>query len=82
MRAISAINIDDRLYQKAATLAQQLHIEPEALVTIALQDYIRSHSKALLCQSLDSAYAGGLDESEQLMLEAMRHHQRQLWSDA
>jgi hypothetical protein len=43
-----------------------------------MEEYLRRKTDRELVQSINEAYADGLDESEQIMLEGMRHHQGQL----
>jgi hypothetical protein len=70
--------IQDLLYEQASVLAAQMQISPNELFSLAIEDYIRRSRSRTLLQSINEAYADGLDESEQAMLEGMRRHQRQL----
>ena len=70
--------IQDLLYEQASVLAAQMQISPNELVSLALEDYIRRNRNQNLLQHINEAYADGLDDSEQAMLERMRRHQRQL----
>ena len=42
-----------------------------------MEEFLRRKKHHQLVESVNEAYADGLDESEQIMLEAMRHHQGQ-----
>lgn len=75
---IQEISIPDSLYEQASNLAQEMQVSPSDLFSLALKDYLHRHHSQKLLQSTDDAYADGLDESEQAILEGMRRHQRQL----
>ncbi|NJR67003.1 MAG: hypothetical protein HC772_19525 [Leptolyngbyaceae cyanobacterium CRU_2_3] len=70
--------IQDLLYEQASVLAAQMQISPNELFLLAIEDYIRRSRSQNLLQSINEAYADGLDDSEQAMLEGMRRQQRQL----
>ena len=74
----TAIALDESLSQEVNLLAKTLKISPSELFTLAIREYLQQHGREFILQSLDEAYADGLDESEKYMLEKMRHHQRQL----
>ncbi|PZV14289.1 MAG: hypothetical protein DCF22_09215 [Leptolyngbya sp.] len=75
---IPEISIPNALYEQASTLAQEMQISPSDLFSLALEDYLHRHHSQKLLQSINEAYADGLDENEQITLEGMRRHQRQL----
>jgi antitoxin component of RelBE/YafQ-DinJ toxin-antitoxin module len=79
MTMIQEISILDSLYEQAANLTQEMQIPPSDLFSLALEKYLHRHYNQKLVQSINDAYADGLDQSEQAMLEGMRRHQRQLW---
>jgi predicted transcriptional regulator len=72
---IQEISIPDSLYEQASHLAQEMQMSPSDLFSLALEDYLHRHHSQKLLQSIDDAYADGLDESEQTILEGMRRHQ-------
>ena len=74
----TAIAIDESLYQEIKLLAKTLEIPPSELFILAMREYLQQHGRQLIIESLNEAYADGLDESEKFMLEKMRQHQRQL----
>ena len=78
---IQEILIPESLYEQASNLAQEMQISPSDLFSIAIQDYLHRHHSQKLLQSINDAYADGLDENEQVILEGMRRHQRQLAED-
>lgn len=43
-----------------------------------MEEFLRHKKHRQLVESVNEAYADDLDESEQIMLAAMRHHQGQL----
>jgi predicted transcriptional regulator len=75
---IQEISIPDSLYEQVSHLAQEMQISPSDLFSLALEDYVRRHHSQKLIQIINNAYADGLDENEQAILEGMRRHQRQL----
>jgi metal-responsive CopG/Arc/MetJ family transcriptional regulator len=75
---IQEISIPDSLYEQASTLAQEMQISPSDLVSLAIKEYLQRHHSQKLLYSINEAYADGLDDGEQAMLEGMRRHQRQL----
>jgi hypothetical protein len=78
MTMIQEISIPDSLYEQAANLAQEIQISPNDLFSLAIEDYLQRRRSQKLLLSINNAYADGLDENEQSMLEAMRRHQKQL----
>lgn len=78
MTMIQEISIPDFLYEEASNLAQEMQISPSDLFSLAIEDYLHRHRSQKLLQSINDAYADGLDKNEQAMLEGMRRHQRQL----
>lgn len=72
------ILIQDSLYEEASALANEMQISQNELFSLAIEDYLRRYRNQKLLQSINEAYADGLDPSEQAMLEGMRRHQRQL----
>jgi metal-responsive CopG/Arc/MetJ family transcriptional regulator len=75
---IQEISIPDSLYEQASNLAQEMQISPSELYSLALEEYLHRHHNQKLLTSINDAYANGLDDSEQAILEGMRRHQRQL----
>jgi len=78
MTMIQEISIPDFLYEQASNLAQEMQISPSDLFSLALEEYLHRHHSQRLLQSINDAYADGLDNSEQTMLEGMRRHQKRL----
>jgi metal-responsive CopG/Arc/MetJ family transcriptional regulator len=73
---IQEISIPDSLYEQASNLAQEMQISPSDLFSLAVEEYLHRHHPQKLLTSINDAYADGLDDSEQAMLEGMRRHQR------
>lgn len=74
----AAISIQDSLYEQVTALANEMQISQSELIALAMEEYLHHHRNRKLLQSIDEAYAEGLDPSEQAMLEGMRRHQQQL----
>jgi metal-responsive CopG/Arc/MetJ family transcriptional regulator len=74
----TAISIEESLYEQVNALANEMKIPRSKLFALAMEEYLRRKTNRELVQSINEAYADGLDESEQIMLEKMRHHQGQL----
>jgi metal-responsive CopG/Arc/MetJ family transcriptional regulator len=74
----TAISIQDSLYVRAESLANEMKISRSKLFTLAIEEYLRQHRNQQLLQSLNEAYGDGLDQSEESMLHGMRRHQRRL----
>ncbi|BAZ30850.1 hypothetical protein NIES4074_33170 [Cylindrospermum sp. NIES-4074] len=74
----TAISIEESLYEQVNALANEMKIPRSKLFALAMEEYLRRKTNRELVQSINEAYADGLDESEQIMLEGMRHHQGQL----
>jgi len=72
------ISLEESLYQKINTLAEEMKVSCSQLLTSALEEYIQRHYNQQHLQNINEAYADGLDESEKNMLEGMRQHQRYL----
>lgn len=75
------ISIQDSLYEQAGHLATEMQISQSELFALAVEDYLRRRQNQKQLQSIDEAYADGLDSSETAMLEGMRQHQRRLVQD-
>lgn len=73
---IQEISIPDSLYEQASNLAQEMQISPSDLFSLAVEEYLHRHHHQKLLTNINDAYADGLDDSEQTMLEGMRRHQR------
>jgi predicted transcriptional regulator len=75
---IQEVSIPDILYEKASNLAREMQMSQSDLLSLALEDYLNRHHSQKMLQSINDAYADGLDENEQGILDGMRQHQRQL----
>ena len=75
------ISLQDSLYEQVYALANEMQISENELFALAIEDYLHRHRSQKLLQSINEAYADGLDPSEEAMLEGMRRHQRQLIED-
>ncbi|MEB3149844.1 MAG: hypothetical protein VKL60_12575 [Sphaerospermopsis sp.] len=74
----TAISIEESLYQEADALAKAMKIPRSQLFAIAMAEFLQREKNRQLVESVNEAYADDLDESENIMLEKMRQHQRKL----
>ncbi|KHG39234.1 MULTISPECIES: ribbon-helix-helix domain-containing protein [Nostocales] len=74
----TAISIEESLYEEVTALANAMKIPRSKLFALAMEEFLRRKKHRQLVESVNEAYADDLDESEQIMLAAMRHHQGQL----
>ncbi|AFZ59373.1 hypothetical protein H6G54_03385 [Anabaena cylindrica FACHB-243] len=74
----TAISIEESLYEEATALANTMKIPRSKLFAIAMEEFLLRKKHRQLVESVNEAYADDLDESEKIMLEAMRQHQGQL----
>jgi uncharacterized protein with NAD-binding domain and iron-sulfur cluster len=72
------VMIQDATYEQLAAIAHKLQISHNELLVLAIEDYLQRYRQQALQESWNDAYADDLDEDEQMTLERMRHHQRQL----
>ncbi|MCY3023630.1 MAG: ribbon-helix-helix domain-containing protein [Planctomycetota bacterium] len=70
-----AISLQEPLYRKAKSLARKMRIPRSRLIAEALEEYLRKRETQALVDSLNEAYANGLDEDDRRMLESMRRLQ-------
>ncbi len=78
---IQEISIPNILYEKASSLAKEMQMSQSDLFSLALEDYLNRHHSQKMLQSINDAYADGLDKNEQAILDGMQRHQRQLVKD-
>ncbi|MBD2147578.1 ribbon-helix-helix protein, CopG family [Sphaerospermopsis sp. FACHB-1194] len=71
----TAISIEQSLYDQVNELATAMKIPRSKLFAIAIEEYLHRQKQHQILESINEAYADGLDEPEQIMLEKMRHHQ-------
>jgi len=72
------LSLPDSLYNQVSILANEMPIPEKQLLNLAIEDYLRRHYQQELLKSINEAYADGLDPSDQVMLEGMRQHHRNL----
>jgi hypothetical protein len=72
------VMIQDATYEQLTAVAHKLQISHNELLVLAIEDYLQRYRQQTLQESWNDAYADDLDEDEQVTLERMRHHQRQL----
>jgi hypothetical protein len=74
----TAISIQEPLFHEAEALAHEMKISRSRLFSLALEEFIRRQETRKLVESINAAYADGLDEDDQTMLRGMRAHQRRV----
>ncbi len=72
----TAIAIEENIYQQINKLAQEMNVTINQLLALSMQEYLQNHAHNQIFDNLNDL--DDLDESEQIMLEKMRHHQRYL----
>jgi hypothetical protein len=75
---IQEVSITNILYEKASSLAEEMQMSQSDLFSLALEEYLNRHHNQKMLQSINDAYADGLDEKEQTILNGMQQHQRKL----
>lgn len=73
------IEIQDSVYNDVCAVAEEMSLSQDELLVIAIEDYLQRRKNHQLLQSINDAYADGLDASEKVMLEQMRRHQQKLF---
>ena len=74
----TAIAIEENIYEKIHKLSQEMNLTVNQLFALSMQEYLQRHYVNQIPENLNDTYTDDLDESEQIMLEKMRHHQRYL----
>lgn len=78
----TAISVQNSLYKQITAVAKELQISESELFEIAAQEYLDRRRQQRLLESLNDAYADGLDSDDASMLEMMRRHQKALTEQA
>lgn len=75
----TAISMRESLFEKADSLARQLHISRSELFSKAMSEFIERRENRILLGSINSALEDApLDEEEKRSLGAMHRYQRKL----
>jgi metal-responsive CopG/Arc/MetJ family transcriptional regulator len=75
----TAISMGESLFEKADSLARQLHISRSELFSKAMSEFIERRENRILLGSINSALEDApLDEEEKRTLGAMHRYQRKL----
>ncbi len=74
----TAITIERPLLERADALARQLKLPRSRLVSLALEEFIRSQESRDLLRRLDEAHSTGTNASEKRLLGGMRSRHRKL----
>lgn len=72
----TAISLQESLFQRADTLARQLHLSRSQLFARALDDFLKKHESRKLLDAINDALADEPDAGEQERLRQMRPIQR------
>lgn len=71
----TAVSLSKPVYQMATKLARKMKLPRSRVVANAIEEYYRRRETQALVDSINAAYADGLDEDERRMLDAMRRTQ-------
>lgn len=74
----TAISLDEELFLKVNSLANNLHISRSKVFTLAVKDYIKKQENQVLLARLNEVYNDLPIEEERKTLRSMRGKQKQL----
>jgi predicted transcriptional regulator len=78
----TAVSLDEVLFRKADSLAEELNISRSRLFALALEQFLRENNKQKMQEKLNEVYADGLDLEDQMWLKgAKRLYRRVLEAD-
>ena len=72
----TAISLQESLFERADTLAQQLHLSRSQLFARALDEFLKKHESRRLLDAINSALEGEPDPGEEERRRLMRQKQR------
>jgi metal-responsive CopG/Arc/MetJ family transcriptional regulator len=72
----TAISVQESLFERADTLAEQLHLSRSQLFSRALDEFLKKHETWKLREAIDSALEGEPDPGEEERMRLMRRKQR------
>lgn len=78
MTVKTAISVDETLFEKAETLAQELSISRSRLFALAVQEFIEKHENQHLLEAINAAYDDIPDAQEQALQQQMRAQHREM----
>ncbi len=73
----TAISIEEPLFNRVNSLAQQLYISSSHLISVAVQEFIQRHDNRELFELINKAYNDS-QESETNHVEAMRSRHNEM----
>jgi predicted transcriptional regulator len=68
----TAVSLNEALFRKADSLAEELNISRSRLFALALEQFLREHNKQKMLKKLNEVYADGLDPEDQMWLEGAK----------
>ena len=71
----TAISIDEPLFLRVESLADEMQLSRSRLFVLAMEEYIRRRDCEKLQAAIDEAYSDGPDENELAVRRAMRRKQ-------
>lgn len=72
----TAISIDEPLFLRVESLADEMQLSRSRLFVLAMEQYIKRRDYEKLQAAIDEAYSDGPDENELAVRRAMRRKQR------
>ena len=78
MTVKTAISVDETLFEKVETLAQELSISRSRLFALAAQEFIEKHENQHLFEAINAAYDDLPDTQEQALQQQMRVQHREI----
>lgn len=72
----TTISIEEPLFERANTLARQLHLSRSQLIARALDELLKRHENRRLLDAINSALEGEPDTAEEEHMHQMRKAQR------
>jgi len=75
----TAISLQKPLFNQVDALARELKVSSDRLFVLAVEEFIQRHkNNKKLLEDINNAYNDFPDQHEQVVLNKMRHKQRQL----
>ena len=71
----TAISIDEPLFLRVESLADEMQMPRSRLFVLAMEEYIKRRDLEKLREAIDEAYGQGPDENELAVRRAMRRKQ-------
>ena len=75
---MTAISVEETLFEKVEALARELDISRSRLFALAAQEFIDRHQAQRLLEAINTTHDDLLDLQEQALRQQMRARQREL----